>query len=223
MRCKPLLLALLAAFLILAGGALPAEQPFHLVIMGSTDLHGHIYPTSYLAAKDDEPVGFARVATLVQRLRGQFPHTLLVDSGDILQGTALDYYFGRVAPDKPNPLIAVMNAMGYDAAAIGNHDYDYGLDALAKDIREAHFPFLSANTFKAGTDQPYWTPYAIQEHWGIKIGFVGFTTPGVAAWSRNMVQGKLDFRDIVSTGRQVVAAMKRQGADLVVVLAHSGL
>jgi 2',3'-cyclic-nucleotide 2'-phosphodiesterase/3'-nucleotidase len=118
---------LAAAGVLTAGGALAAPETVDVTILGTTDVHGHVYPTNYFGDKGDEPLGLARVATLIKEQRAKHPHTLLVDSGDSLQGTPLTYYAARVAPRIPNPMVQAYNYLKYDAFTMGNHEYNYGI------------------------------------------------------------------------------------------------
>jgi 2',3'-cyclic-nucleotide 2'-phosphodiesterase/3'-nucleotidase len=149
---------------------------------------------------------------------------ILLDAGDLLQGNPLAYVAARVSTDRTNPIIAAMNAMGYDAAAIGNHEYNYGVPYLDSAIRQARFPFLSANTYRldpAGVHA--YKPWIIVTRAGVKVGIIGATTPGVMVWDAENVRGRLTLGDIVPAVRQSVEEVKRAGADVVVVTVHSGL
>lgn len=116
--------------------------------------------------------------------------------------------------------------MEYDAAAIGNHEFNYGIEHLAQSTSAARFPFLSANVFRAGTDEHAYRPYTFVERTvsgrTVKIGITSATPAGVMIWDRDNVQGRLDFREIVSSLRPVVQRMRAEGADLVLVAAPAG-
>ncbi|HEX9105884.1 MAG TPA: 5'-nucleotidase C-terminal domain-containing protein, partial [Longimicrobiales bacterium] len=127
----------------------------------------------------------------------------------------------------PNPVLRAMNMLGYSAGALGNHEYNYGLPALDRALRQARFPFVAANVFLAGSRKPAYRQYALIPHVvapgdTILMGVTGITPPGVALWDRNNVAGKLEFRDPVASLRPVVAELKARGADVVVVLNHGG-
>lgn len=208
-----------------AQGAAPAPAPvsLKLQVLSTTDVHGHVYPTNYYGDEGNEPLGLARVATLIKQHRAANPNTLLVDSGDCLQGTPMTYWAARVNPAAPNPMVQAYNHLKYDAFCVGNHEYNYGLDYLNKARREAMYPFLSGNVFQHGTTTPVYVPYVIKQVGGAKVGIVGFTTPGVALWDRRFVQGKQDFHDITTWAKRWVPEVKAKGADAVVVIIHSGL
>lgn len=216
---KPLAIALSAALIPIAlGGNAWAGNTVQLTILGTTDIHGHIYPTNY--ANKTEDVGLAKIQTLVKKYRKENPNTILVDSGDALQGTPLVYYAMRFTPNKPNPMIATMNKMGYSAFAVGNHEFNFGLPGLTKAKKEAKFPFLSANVYRGNS--PAFTPYVIKEVAGVKIGIIGFTPPGVALWDKGNVEGKLTFKDIVKSAERWMPEVRKK-SDVVVALVHAGL
>jgi 2',3'-cyclic-nucleotide 2'-phosphodiesterase/3'-nucleotidase len=209
------------------GAALPAGAEgtsLTLTLVGTTDVHGHIYPTSYFGTTAEENLGLAKVYTLLKELRAKNPNTVLVDSGDMLQGSPLTYWHARVAKaGTPNPMIDVMNHMGYAAFGVGNHEYNFGLKHLFQARKESKFPWVSGNTYKAGTQTPQYEPYTMTTVAGVKVGIIGFTPPGVAIWDKANVQGKLEFRDILASAKLWIPKMKAAGADVIVAIPHSGL
>ena len=96
---------------------------------------------------------------------------MLVDSGDTIQGTPLAYYHNKKNNTPPHPMMVAMNALNYDAMAVGNHEYNFGLKVLEKARREAKFPWLSANTYNKGTDNTHYKPYIVKEVAGVRVGF----------------------------------------------------
>lgn len=198
-----------------------------LVLMGTTDVHGWLLPYDYYTGRETAN-GLTRLAPIVDSVRAANPgRTVLVDSGDLLQGNPLDFVYSRLAPGETHPVATAMNSLGYDAAAIGNHEFNYGIAHLDTVVRQARFPFLSANIFRFGTEEHAYAPYAIVERTvdgrPLRVGITAVTPPGVLIWDRDNVRGRLDFRDIVRSVRPVVDRMRAEGADVVVVAAHSGL
>jgi 2',3'-cyclic-nucleotide 2'-phosphodiesterase/3'-nucleotidase len=152
-------------------------------LLGTTDIHGNIEPLDYYANRPGNR-GLAKIATLIRRVRAEQPHVLLLDSGDAIQGTPLAYYFARKGTGRRNPVIATMNALGYDAMALGNHEFNFGLDVLWKAKEEAHFPLLAANlrqNYPAGGVE-YFPPYVIKTVANVRVGIIGLVTPGVPRW-----------------------------------------
>ncbi len=209
------------------GTTVEPDARARIVLLGTTDVHGTLYPYDYYTG-GETGYGLARVAPLVDSIRTANPgRTLLFDSGDLLQGNPLAYYYARDGAPRPNPVIRAMNLLEYDAAAIGNHEFNYGLTRLAEAIEDADFPFLSGNVFHAGGEDRAYTPGALLERVvdedTIRIGVTAGTPPGVRLWDRDHVQGVLEFRDVVESLRPVVDSLRSAGADVVVVLSHGGL
>jgi 2',3'-cyclic-nucleotide 2'-phosphodiesterase (5'-nucleotidase family) len=197
-----------------------------LVVAATTDVHGRLRSWDYYADAPEPVRGLTRAATIVDSLRAANPdRVLLVDAGDLLQGNPLTYVAAHMAGDslRPHPVAAAMNVMRYDAAAIGNHEFNYGLPTLRRMIADSHFPLLAANAFTTAGKHafPAWT---MVHRAGVKIAIVGGTTPGSNLWDReNLAAGHLVIRDIVPAVRNAVIEARRAGADVVIVLLHSGL
>lgn len=216
-----------------AATAAPAAAPapgdtLSVVLMGTTDVHGRLYNHDYYTGLETDH-GLALIKPLVDSIRLRHPgRSFLFDSGDLLQGNPLGLVYARRYGNEPNPIIRAMNLMAYDAATIGNHEFNYGLEHLNRAIEQAQFPFVTANVFRHGTTEHAYTPYAlipVPSPAGdtLLIGVTGNTPPGVHVWDRDNVQGVLEFREIVSSVRATVAEMRARGADIVVVLSHGGL
>ncbi|WP_075733732.1 bifunctional metallophosphatase/5'-nucleotidase [Streptomyces acidiscabies] len=209
-------------------------------ILGTTDLHSHVFDWDYYkdAAYSDSKgnsVGVARVATLIkeQRKAKGEERVLLVDAGDIIQGTSLAYYFARVAPitekgGPKHPMAVAMNHMRYDAAALGNHEFNYGIDTLRKFEKQCHFPLLGANALDAKTLKPAFQPYVVKRIRvpgapDIKVGILGLTNPGIALWDKDNVSGKMVFPGLVEQAKKFVPRLRALGCDVVFLTDHSGL
>jgi 2',3'-cyclic-nucleotide 2'-phosphodiesterase (5'-nucleotidase family) len=214
----------------LLSGCAPAalsrsDEPVDLVVATTTDVHGRLRAWDYYANRAEAVRGLTRAATIIDSVRAANPgRVILLDAGDLLQGNPLAYVAARVSRDRTSPVIAAMNAMHYDAAAIGNHEYNYGVPYLDSAVRQAQFPFLSANTYRidpAGIHA--YKAWTIVERAGVKVGIVGATTPGVAVWDAENIRGRLRFGDIVPAVREAVDEVRRAGADIVLVTVHSGL
>ncbi|WP_457028237.1 bifunctional metallophosphatase/5'-nucleotidase [Kitasatospora sp. P5_F3] len=226
--------------------AAPAEQPGKaskkqtFTVLGTTDLHGRVLNWDYFtdAEYDDKAhndVGLAKISTLVTQIREEkgCHRTLLIDAGDIIQGTQLTYYYARVEPitgKRPpkHPMAAAMNAIGYDAAALGNHEFNYGIPTVRAFEEQLDFPLLGANALFAKDEKPAFPPYVIKElHLGhgrpLRVGILGLTNPGIAIWDKANVAGKMIFPGIVEMAKKYVPRMKAAGADVIVVSAHSGI
>lgn len=220
--------------------AMAAENQAHLRIMETTDLHVHVYPYDYYADKERDTVGLARTASIIKDIRAEATNALLIDNGDFLQGNPMGDYIAYERGMKDgdlHPVIQAMNAVGFDASTLGNHEFNYGLDFLMKSLAGADFPLLSANVVKEmGGDPTKDTtlikPYTIltrevtdgagNTH-PIKVGLIGFVPPQIMNWDRRHLEGNVQARDIVATAQAYVPQMKEEGADIIVALSHSGI
>lgn len=195
-----------------------------LRIAATTDVHGHVMGWDYYDNRADPLRGLTRAATIVDSLRAANPgRVLLVDAGDMLQGTPLTYVAARVSKSRINPVVAAMNAMRYDAATVGNHEFNYGVPYLDSAVAQARFPLLAANVTRHGS-LPGYGPFTIVHRDGVAVGIVGATTPGSNLWdASNLSQAGVRVGDIVPAVRASVAEARRRGADVIVVVLHSGL
>ncbi|HET9526137.1 MAG TPA: bifunctional UDP-sugar hydrolase/5'-nucleotidase [Pyrinomonadaceae bacterium] len=215
------ILVLLLAVVFVARSFVP--ERVQVTILGTTDLHGNINPIDYYTDKADNR-GLAKVATLIKRIRKEQPNTLLVDSGDTIQGSPLESFHSRKNNVRTDPMMLVMNSLGYDAMAVGNHEYNFGLKVLEKARGEAKFPWLSGNTYEKGTQRTHYKPYIVKEVAGVKIGVLGLTTPGVPYWDNPPNYAGLEFREPVAEARKWVATLRSQEkVDVVVIAMHMGL
>ena len=223
---KLLLLAFVPLLLSCAPTGLPrSSTAVNLVIASTTDVHGRLRGWDYYANATETVRGLARAATIVDSVRAANPgRVILLDAGDLLQGNPLAFVAARVSGNRESPIIAAMNAMRYDAAAIGNHEYNYGVPYLDSVVRQATFPFLSANTYRVDPpDIHAYRGWTIVERQGVRVGIIGATTPGVTLWDAENIRGRLRFGDIVPAVRTAVAEARAAGADIIVVTMHSGL
>jgi 2',3'-cyclic-nucleotide 2'-phosphodiesterase/3'-nucleotidase len=194
-----------------------------VTLISTTDLHGNIYPLDYYTNKPDAR-GLAKAATLINQIRKENPAALLVDSGDTIQGTPLEYFHNKRNNAPPDPMMLAMNTLRYDAMAVGNHEYNFGLAVLNKARREAQFPWLSANTYRTGTNETAYQPYLVKEAGGVRVGILGLTTPGIPNWENKENYAGLEFRAPVSEAKKWVAVLRnKEKVDLVVVAMHMGL
>jgi len=193
-----------------------------LLVAGTTDVHGWLRGWDYFANAPDTTRGLARAATVVDSLRRSHPGSvILVDAGDDLQGTAINNVALRDSL-LPNPVMAAMNAMQYDAGVIGNHEFNFGLGYLDRVLAQARFPMLASNVYRMDGTHAY-RPWVMVERLGVRVAIVGGTTPGSMIWDRDKLVGRVEVRDIVPSVRAAVAEARTQRADVVVVVLHSGL
>src|SRR5687768_4448230 len=202
--------------------ATATSDTLDLFIAGTTDVHGWLRGWDYFANAPDSTRGLARLATVVDSLRRANPdRVVLVDAGDDLQGTPITSVALRDSL-RPNPIVAAMNAMAYDAGVIGNHEFNYGLGYLDRAIAQAAFPFIAANVYRADGRHAY-TPAVRLMRTGVRVTVIGGTTPGSMIWDGDKLRGRVDVRDIVASVRTEVHSARSAGTDVVVVVLHSGL
>ncbi|MFF5916931.1 bifunctional metallophosphatase/5'-nucleotidase [Streptomyces flavochromogenes] len=215
------------------------RKRYSFTVMGTTDLHGNVFNWDYFTDKefDDKAhndVGLAKISTLVDQVRKEKGrrNTLLIDAGDTIQGTQLSYYYAKVDPitarrGPVHPMAQAMNAIGYDAAALGNHEFNYGIPVLRKFEEQCDFPLLGANALDAKTLRPAFAPYSMHRlrtpHGkDVKVAILGLTNPGIAIWDKANVSGKMVFPGLEEQAAKWVPKLRSMGADVVVVSAHSG-
>ena len=212
----------------------PRKRPVRLRVLATSDIHLHIHPHDYYADRTLRSLGLARTATLIRRQRAQAPNVLLLDNGDFLQGTPVGDYIADnpgLLKEHPHPAIAAMNLLGHDAATLGNHEFNYGLDFLRQALAGAAFPLVSANLLGAPGGKPLLPPFVILERSltddeghrrCVHIGVTGFLPPQIMAWDSHLA-GQVTTQDILAAAREVVPRMRARGADIVIALAHSGI
>lgn len=216
-----LLLLLLFSLLPLAGSG--AATRVHVTIIGTTDLHGNIFPVDYYTNKADNR-GLAKVATLIKQVRKENQNTLLIDSGDTIQGTPLAYYHNKKNNQPPDPMMLAMSALQFDSMTVGNHEYNFGLKVLEKARGEAKFPWLSANSYETATQKNRYQPYVVKEFSGVRVAILGLTTPGIPNWENVPNYSGLEFREPLSEAKKWVPILREQErADVVVIAMHMGL
>lgn len=219
-KCSTLLL-LLFSFLFLSNVAAMGQKLPPLTIVYTNDTHCYV---------NNEAIRFSNIAQYVQNLRAEGKNVFLVDAGDFTQGSA----YGKL--DKGAIAIELMNAAGYDVAALGNHDLDYGPEILKRNLSNAKFKTLSCNLRnQTGCDGFPIEPYAVVKKEGVAVGFIGITTPDVLNLVNPLLFKNSDNEDLYyfagskapkelyETVQQAIDKVKEQGADYVVALGHLGL
>lgn len=221
------------------GKPVKRKKRYSFTVMGTTDLHGNVFNWDYFTDKefddkDHNDVGLAKISTLVNEIREERGrrNTLLIDAGDTIQGTQLSYYYARIDPitakhGPVHPMAQAMNSIGYDAAALGNHEFNYGIPVLRKFEEQCDFPLLGANALDAKTQKPAFPPYLMRRlrtpHGrDVKVAVLGLTNPGIAIWDKANVQGKMTFPGLEEQAAKWVPKLRSMGADVVIVSAHSG-
>lgn len=196
-----------------------AKAQKQIVILHTNDTHSTIEPVSrYSKVKEAAgKAGCVRRATMVKQLREQNPDILLFDSGDFSQGsTFYTMYKGDVE-------VGLMNIMGYDAATIGNHEFDFGLDNLARLARQAKFPIICSNCDFTGTPcQDVIKKYCVVVRDGVRIGVFGLTPKIEGLVMKENIAGVKYIDPIQATKEMVSVLRDKERCDIVVCLSHLG-
>ncbi len=229
----------LACLAMLASGAGQGAE-VRLRIMETTDVHMNLLSYDYYQDKTTDQYGLSRAVSLIKAARAEVPNSLLFDNGDLLQGNPMGDFVATVKPLKDgetHPAFRVMNQLGYDAANIGNHEFNFGLDFLRRSLAGASFPYVNANIYVDDKDvhteqaRHAFTPYVILERQLIdaqgnahpfKVGVIGFAPPQIMQWDKGHLEGKVVARDIAATARKYVPLMRAQGAQIVIAIPHAG-
>lgn len=214
----------------------PVEgQNVNVRVLSTTDLHTNLVNYDYYQDKPSQNVGLAKTAVLIEEARAENSNTVLVDSGDTIQGTPLGTYKATVNPLKEgenHPMYAAMEMLNYDAANIGNHEFNYGLEFLKNVVGASSVPLLNANVIDAKTNQPLFKTYDIVaktfsdvegKKVALNIGITGIVPPQIMNWDKANLEGKVTVRDSVEAVKELIPTMRKAGADLVLVVAHSGI
>lgn len=205
-----------------------------LRILETTDLHSNMMDFDYYKDTPGEKFGLVRTASLIHAARGEVKNSVLVDNGDLIQGSPLGDYMAAKGLKKGeiHPVYKAMNTLDYTVGNLGNHEFNYGLTYLHDALAGAKFPYVNANIIDVKTKKPLFTPYLIKEtevvdqdgkKQTLKIGYIGFVPPQIMTWDKANLDGKVTVNDITETARKYVPEMREKGADVVVVVAHSGL
>ena len=212
---RRLSLVMLGAALVLGAG-----QTTTIQVLATTDLHGNMLPYDYYTEHEVQR-GLAKLGTIIRAERARNPNTVLVDCGDTIQGTPLESYYQAHALEagaRPDPMMLAMNALGYDAMAVGNHEFNYGLEHLERARKAAKFPWLSANTSS-------FTPYTVKTVGGVRVAIIGLTTPAIPNGETRENYAGLSWIDPVKAAAKAVDELHRLPAppDMIVVALHAGL
>jgi 2',3'-cyclic-nucleotide 2'-phosphodiesterase/3'-nucleotidase len=239
-RSRLAVTVLLVALAVL--GWLPAQAQdalLRLRLLSTTDIHTYVVDYDYYRDQRDASLGLSRTATLIHQARAEVRNSLLFDSGDAIQGNPLGDYVAVEQPLQPgqvHPVYRAMNQLGYAAASVGNHEFNYGLPFLRTALAGASFPLVTSNVFVSGPDRaaapPLMKPFVLLDRefvdeagatQRLRVGVIGFVPPQIMQWDRANLEGQVFAIDIVESARRYVPTMRAMGVDLVVALVHSGL
>ena len=208
----------LMLFLFLIPALAIAQETKKIIILQTSDVHSRIEPMTQEGDRNYGQGGFVRRATFLQQFRKENPDVLLFDCGDISQGTPYYNMF------KGEVEVNLMNEMGYDAMTIGNHEFDFGLDNMARIFKMADFPVVCANyNLDATVLKDIVKPYVVLEKYGLRIGVFGLGTQPEGMIQANKCEGVV-YEDPIRVSNEIATLLKEEeGCDLVVCLSHLGI
>lgn len=224
-----------------------------VAILETTDVHSNILSYDYYKQREDDSLGYERVATLIRQARQEFPDSFLFDDGDTIQGSVLADYQARVKPvacDETLAIYKAMNALGYDGGTAGNHEFNYGLGFLsqvtgtpmnvegsvAEKCTGPDFPLVLSNVFSARDGQPIFKPWTIvakpvtvtdaagrSRKVPLRVAIIGFTPPPIMEWDKQNLEGKVTVSGVVEAAQRYLPEIRAQHPDIVVGVLHGGL
>ncbi len=217
------------------------ESIFSLRILETTDIHSYLLDYNYEEKKKTIEYGYNRVASLILQAKKEQRNTMLFDVGDVIKGSPLAEYVASSPmfySSDIHPAYKSMNLMGYDAATVGNHEFNFGLDFLLNTLIGADFPYTNANIYvddHNGYEQDdihFFQPFLLLDKIlvndqgkteNIKVGVIGLITPITGVWDKEHLEDKLIIKNMQKTAEEIVPQMKKAGADIIVALVHAGL
>ena len=210
-------------------------QTVDMQILSTTDLHTNLVNYDYYQDKPSQTVGLSKTAVLIKKARETNPNTVLVDSGDTIQGTPFGTYKALIDPvsqGETHPMYKAFEMLGYDAETLGNHEFNYGLEFLDRMVKAAKINIINANVRNAQTGDYYYNPYKIVnktftdtdgKQVTLKIGITGVLPTQILVWDKANLEGKVTVDDPMEAVKAIVPKMKAAGADYILVAAHSGI
>ena len=229
-----------------------APERVSVIVLATSDLHGYLIPFDYYANRPANR-GLAKAATIIRKIRQDHPDALLIDCGDTIQGSPMEdlhshavqsYFAKKTGVDPgPDPMIAAMNALDYDAMVVGNHEFNFGLETMLRAKKESEFPWLGANVTAAANAQEALAihdrnfgaarssleervliPLIVNEVNGVTVAVIGLTTPAVTSFEMPDNVAAYRFESALASAREWVKyARERRQADVVIIAAHMGL
>ena len=195
------------------------ENETNITILGTSDLHGRIFPWDYALDSEDLSAGYLKVATVVKDVKSKNKNVIVVDNGDTIQDNSIELF----QKEDKNPIIEVMNDIGYDSWTLGNHEFNFGLDVLDRAVKTSKATVLAGNIYKENGQRAY-SPYKIIEKDGVKVALIGMITPNISRWEASTPDHfkGLTFKNPVEETKKIIAELKGK-ADVFVGVMHMGV
>lgn len=207
-----------------------------LRILHTSDIHGKLTGYNYFSDREDSAAALVHAAAVIAEARRQQPNNILIDNGDLIQGDPFADWAMEHLDSQPHPIIATLNRLNYDVANLGNHEFNYGLEALYKTYREAQFTVISSNvSFTAAAPaelRQLVQPWALfsramvdqQDQWHeLKIAVIGVVPPQIMQWDANLLVGRVTVNDMVAAAQRAIGEVQQAGADLIIIAGHTGV
>jgi len=177
-----------------------------ITVLQTSDLHGRIYPHDYALDSKDKDAGLAKIKVLVDKERAANPNTLLIDCGDTIQDNSAELFNNMAI----HPMVSALNLLKYDTWTLGNHEFNFGLDFLTKNIKAFNGVVLAANIYKEGSNNRWVAPYHVFEKDSVRIAVVGLVPPAIPTWESSTPDHfkGLSFLDPITEINKVLKELK---------------
>lgn len=215
---------LLCSLFALSAVSTAMAQEVNIKILGTSDIHGRVVPWSYGADVEDKSGSYAQIATYVKDVRKNNKNVVLVDVGDAIQDNQVDVFAKDKKYYKDHPIPKVLNEMKYDVFVLGNHEFNFGMQALDEILKDIKAKKLTANFYYKKNDKRYIDATTIIEKDGVKLGIIGLSTPMSAKFEEDTGNLKdMKFTSPTEEARTQVEKLKAKGVDAIIVIAHMGI
>ena len=215
---------LLCSLFALSAVSTAMAQEVNIKLLGTSDIHGRVVPWSYGADVEDKSGSYAQIATYVKDVRKNNKNVVLVDVGDAIQDNQVDVFAKDKKYYKDHPIPKVLNEMKYDVFVLGNHEFNFGMEALDEILKDIKAKKLTANFYYKKNDKRYIDATTIIEKDGVKLGIIGLSTPMSAKFEEDTGNLKdMKFTSPTEEARTQVDKLKAKGVDAIIVIAHMGI
>ena len=215
---------LLCSLFALSAISTAMAQEVNIKILGTSDIHGRVVPWSYGADVEDKSGSYAQIATYVKDVRKNNKNVVLVDVGDAIQDNQVDVFAKDKKYYKDHPIPKVLNEMKYDVFVLGNHEFNFGMEALDEILKDIKAKKLTANFYYKKNDKRYIDATTIIEKDGVKLGIIGLSTPMSAKFEEDTGNLKdMKFTSPTEEARTQVEKLKAKGVDAIIAVTHMGI
>ena len=215
---------LLCSLFALSAVSTAMAQEVNIKILGTSDIHGRVVPWSYGADVEDKSGSYAQIATYVKDVRENNKNVVLVDVGDAIQDNQVDVFAKDKKYYKDHPIPKVLNEMKYDVFVLGNHEFNFGMEALDEILKDIKAKKLTANFYYKKNDKRYIDATTIIEKDGVKLGIIGLSTPMSVKFEEDTGNLKdMKFTSPTEEARTQVEKLKAKGVDAIIAVTHMGI